>query len=286
MHALSVAAALLGAGSAAFSASPDEATPPDRRMADPEDGTFVQSVYTNPYFALAYPLPTGWKEGLAGPPPSNGGYYVLDTPEPGEAKGSILIAAQDQFFATKPITGAMAMLEDLRRSAGQTPGLTADTAPQQVEIAGRRFARLDLGGVGLSRVVFATDIRCHIVSFTFAASDPALLKTLTASLERLSLAPEEGETTPFCIDHYATDATILHKVAPMPVGPHFVKIPVRVVIGRDGRVKHVHVIRASPAQAESIADALRQWEFKPYEMKGMPVEIETGIVFEFKPSGR
>lgn len=285
--ALSVAALLLGASSAAFSASPDEAAAPDRHIADPEDGTLAQGVYTNPYFALAYPLPPGWKEGLAGPPPSNAGYYVLNTPEPlDDAKGTILIAAQDKFFAAKSMADAMTMLEDLRRSAGATPGLTATTAPQQVTIAGHNFARLDLGGVGLSRVVFATDIRCHIVSFTFAASDPALLETLAASVERLSLAADESAATPLCIDHYATEATIRRQVAPTPVGPSFLKIPVRIVIGRDGKVKHVHVIRAFPAQAKSVADAVSQWEFKPYEVQGEPVEIETGIVFEFKPTGR
>ncbi|HUH84480.1 MAG TPA: energy transducer TonB [Stellaceae bacterium] len=287
MPALFLAALLLGASSAALSASADEAAAPDHHIADPEDGTLAQGVYTNPYFALAYPLPAGWKEGLAGPPPSNAGYYVLNTPEPlGETKGTILIAAQDEFFALKPMADAMAMLEDLHRSASETPGLTAETAPQPLTIAGHGFARLDLGGVGLSRVIFATLIRCHIVSFTFAASDPALLKKLASSIDRLSFDAEAKGAAPLCIDHYATDATIRHKIAPAPVGPSFVKIPVRIVIGPDGKVKHVHVISAFPGQAKSIADALSQWEFKPYEVQGEPVEIETGIVFEFKPTGR
>jgi Gram-negative bacterial TonB protein C-terminal len=280
--ALSLAVMLFGASTVAFSASPNQAA-----SADPEDGTLAQRIYANPYFALAYPLPAEWKAGLAGPPPSNAGYYVLSTPDPvGEAKGTILIAAQDMFFAAKPMADAMAMVEDLRRSAGQTAGLTAESAPQRVTIAGHSFVRLDLGGVGLSRVVFATDIRCHIVSFTFAASDPVLLKTLAASLDRLSFAAEDGAAAPLCLDHYATDATVLRKVAPAPVGPNFLKIPVRVIIGRDGTVKHVHVIGAIPAQAKSIADALSQWTFKPYEVQGRPVEIETGMVFEFKPPGR
>ncbi len=51
-------------------------------------------------------------------------------------------------------------------------------------------------------------------------------------------------------------------------------------------MKHVHVIRAVAAQAKNISDALSQWEVKPYEVQGEPVEIETGIVFEFKPTGR
>jgi len=266
-------------------------------MANPEDGTLADGVYTNPYFDLAYPLPSGWTAGLKGPPPSTSGYYVLNTPAPeGEPKGTILIAAQDLFFAVKPMADATAMVADLRRSAGRTEGLKAETEPRQVTIAGHSFARVDIGGVVLSRIVLATDIRCHIVSFTFASPDPQLLDALAASLDRLSLpaeasatgtgTSEAGSSVPLCIANYATDETVLHRVAPALVVPKFTKIAVRIIIGRDGRVKHIHVIRAVPEQAKSIEDALAGWEFKPYEVQGQPVEVETGLVFEFKPTNR
>jgi hypothetical protein len=270
---------------------------PDGRMADPEDGTLADGVYANRYFDFAYPLPQGWKAGLKGPPPSNSGYYVLNTPAPeGEPKGTILIAAQDMFFAAKPMANAMAMVADLRRTAAQTDGLKAETEPRQVTIAGHSFARVDIGGVVLSRIVLATDIRCHIVSFTFASPDPQLLDALAASLDGLSLpaeasatgtgTSEAGSSVPMCVENYSTDETILHKVAPASVGPKFLKIPVRIIIGPNGRVKHVHVIRAFPEQAKSIEDALAAWEFKPYEVRGQAAEIETGLVFEFKPTDR
>lgn len=44
--------------------------------------------------------------------------------------------------------------------------------------------------------------------------------------------------------------------------------------------------RAFPRQQKSIDDALAQWEFKPYRVNGNSVEIETGLVFEFKPATR
>jgi hypothetical protein len=48
-------------------------------------------VYINPYFDLAYRLPPGWREGMAGPDPSESGYYVLSTLVPdGEFTGTIL----------------------------------------------------------------------------------------------------------------------------------------------------------------------------------------------------
>lgn len=59
----------------------------------------IDGVYANPYFAVRYPLPAGWKDGPEPPRRSYDGYYVLDTPVPPEdVKATILIAAQDSFF--------------------------------------------------------------------------------------------------------------------------------------------------------------------------------------------
>jgi hypothetical protein len=285
---------LLGAGWASMSAGGAA----HRAVTDPEDGAIADGVYANRYFDLDYPLPPGWKAGLEAPLPSNSGYYVLSTPIPGGGgpKATMLIAAQDMFFAVKPMADATAMVADLYRNAQETAGLKADTAPRQVTIAGHSFARLDIGGTVLSRIVLATDIRCHVVSFTFASPDPQVLAGLAVSLDKVSLPPEAsaagsgsvgaGSSVPPCVENYATEETVLHKVAPLPIGPKFFKIPVRIIIDRDGKVKRVHVIRAFPGQAKSIEDALAQWQFKPYEVDGRPAEVETGLVFEFKPTDK
>lgn len=60
----------------------------------------------------------------------------------------------------------------------------------------------------------------------------------------------------------------------------------RVIIGTDGSVKDIHVIRAFPEQSKSIEDARAQWELKPYLANGRPAQIETGLVFEFKSAER
>jgi outer membrane biosynthesis protein TonB len=63
-------------------------------------------------------------------------------------------------------------------------------------------------------------------------------------------------------------------------------VPVRIVIGSDGKVAHIHVIRAAPAQQQSIVDALAQWQFQPYRRNGHTVASETGLTFEFRPPRR
>ena len=59
----------------------------------------------------------------------------------------------------------------------------------------------------------------------------------------------------------------------------FNEVPVRIMIDKRGRVKHVHVLSAFPDQGKAITDALLQWKFKPYVRDGNPVEVETGIMF-------
>jgi hypothetical protein len=249
---------------------------------DPEQGAVVDDAYLNPYFGMRYPLPAGWKPGPQPARPSYGGYYVLSTPAPPEdTKATILIAAQDNFFADKPIGDAKATLADLAHSI-QEHDAAAEIS--NTTIAGHTFARLNIEASPLSRVVFTTNIRCHAVIFAFTSADRDRLAQLAASLGRLSFSA--ASAAPVCVKDYATTQTVRRRVEPIMEGPQFVKVPVRIIIGSDGKVKHIHVIRAAPAQQQSIVDALAQWEFQPYRRNGRAVAGETGLTFEFKPTGR
>lgn len=251
--------------------------------ADPETGKIVDGTYQNSYFGLTLPLPPGYGAGLEPARPSNNGYYVLSTPkqQTGTAAGTILIAAQDDFFAFKPLANAMELAGDLQRSAAKDDGVEAG-APEQVTIGGHPFARIKLTGKILSRLVLATDLRCHILSITLAATDPAKLDELAAGFAQLKLPPDRDTSAPVCVKDYAGADVVLHRVDPQITAQRFVKIPVRVIIGPDGKIRHIHVIRASDADRQSIEAALAQWEFKPYQIDGQNVAVETGISFESK----
>src|SRR5438477_7869701 len=43
----------------------------------PEGGGVANNVFTNQYFGITYTLPQDWIEKFKGPPPSDGGRYVL-----------------------------------------------------------------------------------------------------------------------------------------------------------------------------------------------------------------
>ena len=250
----------------------------------PEDGKVLGGIYRNDYFDLSYPLPEAWTEGLQGPDPSDTGYYVLTELVPqSELNATMLIAAQDMFFASKPHGDVAEMVRDFRQAMSEVDGMTIDREPTEVKVGDRLFHRVDFSGVGLYRATFTTAIRCHAVSFNLTARDPELLANLASSVDKLSSVAkgDSRSPVPICVDNYAVPENTLQRVEPAPVGPRFTPIPVRIIVDNQGGVKHIHVIHATAEQRKSIEDALRQWKFKPYELNGRPVEIETGLVFRF-----
>lgn len=269
------------------------------QMPLPEDGRVLGGIYVNDYFDLSYPLPEGWTEGLQGPDPSDSGYYVLSELVPQSEPGAtILVAAQDMFFASKPPPvppalagegrlGVAELVRDFRDAMAAIDGMRIDREPTEVKVADRLLYRVDFSGVGLYRATFTTEIRCHAVSFNLTARDPKRLGDLAASVDRLSSARKRDPgSVPHCIENYAAPENLLRRVEPVPVGPKFMSIPVRIIVDAQGEVKHVHVIRATDEQRKSIEDALRQWKFKPYRLTGRAVEIETGVVFRFTTAER
>lgn len=255
---------------------------------NPDDGGVNDGVFKSEYFKLSYPLPPGWTEGIAGPAPSRSGYYVLGTFVPaGDFTGTILIAAQDMFFAAKPFGDAVAMADAFSRAMSEVAGMTIDRPPTEVQIAGRRFGRVDFSGVGLFRSTLITQIRCHLVSFNLTAKSLALLADLVLSLDHLGYAGDNdaGRVDPMCISNYADKEHLLAKFDPPAISPAAIPIPIRIIIGPDGAVEHVHVIHATGAQRDAIENALGQWKFKPHERGGNATEIETGLLIEFTPTG-
>jgi hypothetical protein len=243
---------------------------------NPQDGKVAGGVYTNAYFDLAYPLPRGFAEGLAGPAPSESGYYVLGNFVPQAAPtGTILMAAQDTFFA-EPHHNLAAAASDFRQAIAQVEGMSIDREPAEMTIGNRPAWRVDFNGVGLYRAMIVTEIRCHLVSVTLTTQSSDEREGLVQSLDRLSSATKR--TAPTCVRDYAAGDQVMQKVELAEASSSPMPIPVRMIVGTDGTVKHVHVIRATEAQRKGIEDALRQWTFKPHAIAGQAVEVETGLM--------
>ena len=257
----------------------------------PEGGKVTGNVYDNPYFGLDYTLSPDWIRKYDGPPPSDSGYYVLAQIQPastfkGPQRGSLLIAAEDLFFSPTRATSALELINFTRRNL--QADYTVTRAPTQVRFAGHSFVRFDYVSpvAGLHWHVLATQIRCHLVQFVFTSRDTKLLESLIQDTNKMKLPDEAGLTegmgggaAPVCIRNYASDEHIVQKVDPILTDRRFNPVPVRIIVDKEGRVKHIHFLSAFPDQSKGITEALLQWRFKPYLRDGQPVEVETGIMF-------
>lgn len=257
----------------------------------PEGGSIVDSIYRNQYFGLSYPLPADWYQKFQGPPPSDSGFYTLAQLQPaptfkGPVRGTVLVSAQDLFFTLTPVRNTSELIKFSR--ANLKSDYKVEREPTEVKITDHSFLRFDYVApvADLHWYVLTTEVRCHAVQFIFISRDTKMMEELIEGMSKMKLPATAGVNSgfgggedPVCIKDYATAKNIVRKVDPILTDRKFNPIPVRIIISKTGRVKHIHFLSAWPDQAEIITNALFQWEFKPYLQNGEPVEVETGIMF-------
>ena len=273
----------------AWSSASDSETPV------PEGGRVANKVLLNQYFGLTYTLSPDWTEKYTGPPPSDNGYYVLAQIRPadtfkGTSRGIILIAAQDLFFTLTPAGNALELMNFTKDNLNAD--YKVEQPPALVRIGNHSFVRLDYVSpvAELHWHVLATQIRCHMVQFVFTSRDTKLMESLIQEMGRMTLPVEAGPISgrgggevPVCIKDYAQGENVLERIDPVIAERRFNPVPVRIIIDKEGKVKHVHFLSAFPDQAKAITDALFQWRFRPYLRDGRRVEVETGVMFGRAP---
>jgi len=273
----------------AWSSASDSVTPV------PESGGVTNNVFRHQYFGMTYPLPKDWTEKYKGPPPSDSGRYVLAQIRPadtfkGAARGTILITAEDMFFTPLPADNALQFVNYEKDNLQADYKLELQPAP--TKIAGRPFTFFAYWSpvAQLHWYVLATEIRCHTVEIVLTSRDTKLLESLMLDMNKMELPAEASPTVgtgggdvPVCIKDYVSDENVIVRVDPIFTERTFNPVPVRIIIDKTGKVKHVHFLSAFPDQAKTITDALHQWKFKPYLRNRQPVEVETGIMFGRAP---
>lgn len=83
-----------------------------------------------------------------------------------------------------------------------------------------------------------------------------------------------------------TQGLVLHKVAPVyPPDAKRARIQGTVVlaaiIGKDGRIKDLHVLSGPAALTDAAVGAVEQWQYRPYLLMGEPVEVDTTVTVTF-----
>jgi hypothetical protein len=247
----------------------------------PEGGTISSGKYANAYFGLDFSFETAWNQKYEGPPPTESGYYILAQLEdpgssPASRTGHLLIAAQDLFFTTLPVSNAMELIRYYQQHLSSD--YVVERAASVQRIGSREYARLEYFSplAGLHWQVLATEVRCHVLQFIFTGRR-------AGSIEPRSAKFMPDAAAPACIKNYSNPDTLLTHQDPVFPPSRFNSIPVRIVIDKNGKVKRIHFLSAYPEQAQSISDALLKWRFKPYLIEGEPAEVETGLTFGRTP---
>lgn len=265
----------------AWSSASDSVTPV------PEGGSVAKNIFSDPYFGISYSLPPDWEEKYKGPPPSDSGRYVLAQLRPVDtfkgARAMMLVTAQDMFFNPLPAANALELVNYSKNHL--QADYKVEMPPTPTKIAEHPFTFFAYWSpiAELHWYVLATEIRCHTVEVVLSSRDTKLLESLVLDLNKMKLTAELGPTgggaLPVCIKDYANDANVIARVDPVFTDHKFNPVPVRIIIDKEGKVKHIHFLSAFPDQAKAITDAMSQWRFKRYLRDGKPVEVETGIMF-------
>jgi hypothetical protein len=273
----------------AWSSASDSTTPV------PEGGSVTNGAFTNSYFGMSYTLPPDWTEKYKGPPPSETGRYVLAQLGPAHtykasSRGLILITAQDMFFNPLPASNALELVNYSKNHL--QPDYKVELPPSQTTVAGRPFTFFAYWSpiAELHWYVLTTEARCHALQVILSSQDTKLLEKLVLDLNRMK-PPEDadpkagigGGDFPACVKDYASEENLITRVDPVFPERRFNSVPVRIIIDKQGRVRHIHFLSAFPDQSTAITSALKQWRFKPYLRNGAPVEVETGIMFGRMP---
>ena len=282
----------------AWSSASDATTPL------PEAVELTNSVFTDQYFGITYTLPSGWFQKFGPPPPSDSGRYVLaqlgrsgsfefgqSDSSKVENTGSIMVTAQDMFFTPLPVANAR---QFVNYSKNHLPDYyQVELKPTQTTIGGQSFTFFAYWSpdAELHWYVLATQIRCHTVEIVLMGRNPKALQDLVLDMSNKMKLPAEASSTggtgggnfPVCIKDYAAGDNVLERVEPVLGQRRYNRIPVRIIIDKAGKVRHIHFLSAYPEQEKAISDALKQWQFRPYERNGQRFEVETGIMFGAAP---
>jgi len=110
-------------------------------------------------------------------------------------------------------------------------------------------------------------------------------KTIDPSLPQAGSSEQTGPSR-VRVSQGVSQGQLVHHVN--PVYPSAAKtnhiqgeVLLQAIIGKSGRVENLSVVRGHPVLAEAAMDAVKQWRYKPYLLKGEPVEVETTIRITF-----
>jgi TonB family protein len=117
-----------------------------------------------------------------------------------------------------------------------------------------------------------------------ARTEPGVVAS--GAIQNAATREDDGSAAPASSSPSTANSYLLERVEPQyPEAARAAHIqgPVvlNVLVGSDGLVRETSVISGDPQLAQAATDAVRQWRFRPHQLKGSAVEFETRITVNF-----
>jgi protein TonB len=188
------------------------------------------------------------------------------------AKAPVL-AAEVEPQSTAPRQAKKAKKRKLRRVAGP-PKAVPDTVPEEVNPADAHADEGDLDDL-------------------FAAGDDAESERVspTANLKpkRAAISRPQQLPAPVLIAERERSTAPVALSRPPPIYPAAAReqgveatVIVRFIVGANGLVKRIKIIKGHPLLNAAVLDAVKDWRFKPGTYEGQPVSMWRSARFPFR----
>jgi TonB family protein len=288
-------------------------------IAKPDTGSISHGIYTNDFFGFSYPLPDGWYENIelretAHLPEGSLLLFVADQHTGRLLRNRLLVIADDEsrYLRYHPAPNVRDYVAKMVHTQIDKEGKRLAQGAVAVEMSGKYFFRADYKESSdiatLYKAFVCMDAKGYFLSWTFVADSQERLDLLVNSLDHISFREDQQQRprTPSAsmaplppstlkrprrvrVSELVSQSLLLKKT--QPVYPDEARkehiegaVVMRGLISPSGDIKELTLISGHPSLASAAMEAVRQWQYKPYELLGQPVEVETQITVLFQLS--
>jgi protein TonB len=96
--------------------------------------------------------------------------------------------------------------------------------------------------------------------------------------------PDRLRISPISFQDYIVRRTAVSYPAIAKIERVSGRVVIDVVIDRSGNLRAISAVSGPPLLAQSAISSVKQWSFKPYVVDGQPIEVESQIFMDFRPT--